>query len=120
VEFQSTVYRYMAVQLMTYVGLLYEGLIRSRQFGPTGDLAPVVPIVLYNGSDRWTAAQDIATLVAEAPGELAVYRPRLRYVLDAPGCLPTPPYRTPPSYSAARRRSLDPKGPPDERRASVV
>jgi predicted transposase YdaD len=36
VEFQSTVYRYMAVRLMTYVGLLYEGLIRSRQLGPTG------------------------------------------------------------------------------------
>jgi hypothetical protein len=70
VEFQSTVYRYMAVQLMTYVGLLYEGLISSQQFGPTGDLSPVVPIVLYKGSDRWTAAQDIATLVAEAPGEL--------------------------------------------------
>jgi hypothetical protein len=81
VEFQSTVYRYMAVRLMTYVGLLYEGLIRSRQLGPTGDLPPVVPIVLYNGRDRWTAAQDIATLVAKAPGGLAVYQPRLRYLL---------------------------------------
>ena len=66
---------------MTYVGLLYEGLIRSRHLMPTGDLPPVVPIVLYNGRDRWTAAQDIARLVAEAPGGLAVYRPQLRYVL---------------------------------------
>jgi hypothetical protein len=81
IEFQSTVYRYMAVRLMTYVGLLYEGLIRSRQLTPTGHLPPVVPIVLYNGRDRWTAAQDIAALVAEAPGGLAVYRPQLPYVL---------------------------------------
>ena len=71
----------MAVRLMTYVGLLYEGLIRSRQLPLTGELPPVVPIVLYNGRDRWTAAQDMARLVAEAPGGLAVYRPQLRYVL---------------------------------------
>lgn len=81
VEFQSTVYRYMAVRLITYVGLLYEGLIRSQQLMPRGLLPPVVPIVLYNGRDLWTAAQDIAALVAEAPGGLAVYRPRLPYVL---------------------------------------
>jgi Putative transposase, YhgA-like len=50
VEFQSTVYRYMAVRLMTYEGLLYEGLIRSHQPMPRGLLPPVVPIVLYNAA----------------------------------------------------------------------
>src|SRR5437870_824556 len=88
VEFQSTVYRYMAVRLMTYVGLLYEGLIHSRQLPLTGELPPVVPIVLYNGRDRWTAAQDMARLVAEAPGGLAVYRPQLRYLLIDGGRYP--------------------------------
>jgi hypothetical protein len=88
IEFQSTVYRYMAVRLMTYVGLLYEGLIRSRQLTSTGHLPPVVPIVLYNGRDRWTAAQDMAALVAEAPGGLAVYRPRLPYLLIDVGRYP--------------------------------
>ncbi len=34
VEFQSTVYRYMAVRIATYESLLYEGLIRSRQLTP--------------------------------------------------------------------------------------
>jgi Putative transposase, YhgA-like len=88
IEFQSTVYRYMAVRLMTYVGLLYEGLIRSRQLTPTGHLPPVVPIVLYNGRDRWAAAQDMAALVAETPGGLAVYRPRLPYLLIDVGRYP--------------------------------
>jgi Putative transposase, YhgA-like len=88
IEFQSTVYRYMAVRLMTYVGLLYEGLIRSRQLTSTGHLPPVVPIVLYNGRDRWTAVQDMAALVAEAPGGLALYRPRLLYLLIDVGRYP--------------------------------
>jgi hypothetical protein len=83
VEFQSTVYRYMAVRLMTYEGLLYEGLIRSQQLMPRGLLPPVVPVVLYNGRDRWTAPQDIARLIATAPGGRAIPRPRRSYqVID--------------------------------------
>ena len=35
VEFQSTVYRFMAVRFMTYEGLLYEGLIHSQQLTHT-------------------------------------------------------------------------------------
>ena len=83
VEFQCTVYRYMAVRLMTYEGLLYEGLIRSQQLMPGGLLPPVVPIVLYNGRDRWTAPQDIAALIATSPGGLAIPRPSRPYwVID--------------------------------------
>jgi hypothetical protein len=80
-EFQSTVDTYMAVRIQTYMGLLYEGLIRSRQFTPAGKLPPVVPIVLYNGRGRWTAAMNIEDLVEAMPGGLAAYRPRLPYVL---------------------------------------
>jgi len=81
VEFQSTVYRYMAVRIATYESLLYEGLIRSRQLTPEGRLPPVVPIVLYNGRSPWTAPHDLAELIAEAPGGLAAYRPRRPYLL---------------------------------------
>ena len=46
-EFQSTVDPWMAVRIMTYVGLLYQDLIRSKQFvthGPDGrKLPPVLP-----------------------------------------------------------------------------
>ena len=59
-EFQSTVDTYMAVRIQTYVGLLYEGLMRSGQLTPGGRLPPVVPIVLYNGRGTWTAALDVA------------------------------------------------------------
>jgi predicted transposase YdaD len=81
VEFQSTIYRYMAVRLTTYVGLLYEGLIRSHQLTPARLLPPVAPIVLYNGRERWTAPLNIAALIAEAPGGLEIARPSLPYLL---------------------------------------
>jgi hypothetical protein len=80
-EFQSTVDTYMAVRIQTYVGLLYEGLIRSRQFTPAGKLPPVVPIVLYNGRGRWTAAMNVEDLIEAMPGGLTAYRPRQPYVL---------------------------------------
>jgi hypothetical protein len=78
-EFQSTVDPFMAVRMMTYLGLLYESLIPRHQT-PEGLLPPVLPLVLYNGNVRWGAAQDIAELVETVPG-LQLYQPRLRYCL---------------------------------------
>ena len=81
VEFQSTMYRYMAVRISTYSSLLYEGLIRSRQLAPDGRLPPVFPIVLYNGRGQWTAPLDLAELLADVPKGLLPYRPRWPYAL---------------------------------------
>src|SRR5262249_19327835 len=59
VEFQSSVEPFMAVRVLTYVGLLYQDLIKARAI-PWGERLPeVVPIVLYNGSPRWYAAEEI-------------------------------------------------------------
>jgi len=41
----------------------------------------VLPIVLYNGKPRWTAATEVAELIAAAPSGLDRYRPHLRYLL---------------------------------------
>jgi predicted transposase YdaD len=57
-EFQSTVEAYMAVRILTYVGLLYQDLIRTRQLAADGRLPPVLAIVLYNGAARWRAPED--------------------------------------------------------------
>ena len=80
-EFQSTVDTYMAVRVLVYVGLLYQALIRAGQLPPSGQLPPVVPIVLYNGRGRWTAPQTVESLIETMPSSLASYCPRLRYVL---------------------------------------
>ena len=80
-EFQSTVDTFMAVRIMTYLGLLYQDLIRTKQLTKSKKLPPVLPIVLYNGSENWLAATDISELVENIPGGLSRYCPQLRYLL---------------------------------------
>ena len=80
-EFQSTVDRYMALRMLVYTGLLYQDLARREELGPNGELPPVLPVVLYNGSSRWTAAEDVAELIAPAGEALARCQPSQRYFL---------------------------------------
>ncbi len=72
--------RFMAVRILSYTGLLYQDLIRSQSLYQER-LPPVLPIVLYNGDSRWTAAVDLSELIHPAPRELQVYQPRQRYLL---------------------------------------
>ena len=80
-EFQSGVDPWMSVRIMTYVGLLYQDLIRTKQLTGEKKLPPVLPVVLYNGDAPWTAATDISHLVQKIPGGLSRYRPSLEYLL---------------------------------------
>ncbi len=81
IEFQSTVDPHMAIRVMTSVGLLYQDLIRRHDLLPEQRLPPVLPLVLYNGEARWTAATDVAQLIPALPGHLARFQPRLAYWL---------------------------------------
>lgn len=81
IEFQSNVDAWMAVRIMTYVGLLYQDLIRRGDLTGDRKLPPVLPIVLYNGDATWSAATDIATLIPKVPGLVAQYLPKLAYLL---------------------------------------
>ena len=81
IEFQSTVDPWMAVRVMTYVGLLYQDLIRRHEVLAQHRLPPVLPIVFYNGDAKWTAATDIAALIPKVPGLVGNYLPRLQYLL---------------------------------------
>ena len=80
-EFQSSVDRSMAVRVMAYVALLYQDLIRAKAVSPGGPLPLVLPIVLFNGRGKWSAADDVAELIGPASADLERYRPRLRYFL---------------------------------------
>jgi predicted transposase YdaD len=88
IEFQSKVDPWMAVRIMTYIGLLYQDLIKSGQVKGGDMLPPVFPLVLYNGRTPWTAHQDIAELLSPAPSALIRYRPSLRYFLVDEGRIP--------------------------------
>ena len=82
-EFQSTVERFMAVRVMTYLGLLYQDLIRAEAVGQEDTLPPVFSVVLYNGNRRWTAPHDIGELIGDVPAGLEQYTPHVRYLLLA-------------------------------------
>ena len=71
----------MAVRIQTYIGLLYQDLIRAEQLSASGRLPPVLPIVLYNGAQVWNAAESLEPLIEPAPPVLAAYRPRQGYLL---------------------------------------
>ncbi|MCX7112077.1 MAG: Rpn family recombination-promoting nuclease/putative transposase [Proteobacteria bacterium] len=81
IEFQSSVDQFMAVRMLTYLGLLYQDIIRTGGLMADRKLPPVLPIVLYNGKPRWTAATEVSELIAAAPTGLGRYRPHLRYLL---------------------------------------
>ena len=51
------------------------------RIGPGGEYPFVLPVVIYNGERRWTAATDIGDLLGPVPGEPLGYLPRLRYLL---------------------------------------
>jgi len=74
IEFQSTVDRRMPIRLFHYIAGLYDSLPAPHR----GEKYPAVfPIVLYNGSERWTAHTNIAELIEPSipPG----YIPSLQY-----------------------------------------
>lgn len=48
-EFQSSNDTYMAVRILTYIGLLYQDLIKSGKTSAR-KLPAVFPLVLYNGN----------------------------------------------------------------------
>ena len=82
-EFQSKSDLTMPIRLMHYVACFYDHLIKNKTVKPSEQgLPPVLPIVLYNGSDKWSAKEDIYDMIKPEPPEfLKAYQPHLRYYL---------------------------------------
>ena len=81
IEFQSRVDKYMALRMMVYIGLLYQDLIKRGDVLAEGRLPPILPIVLYNGKQRWTSVTDVADLIPVVPGLVEQFKPHLKYLL---------------------------------------
>ena len=80
-EFQSTSDPFMAVRLLTYVSLLYSGLVRANAVTLKEGLPAVVSVVLYNGKRPWKAPIDLASLYRSVPPGCIPYLPQLTYIL---------------------------------------
>ena len=102
-EFQSDVQRFMAVRVMAYMALFYQDLIKGRELTSEGKLPLVVPIVLYNGDERWWAPLELADLIEmEGTSPAAeMFRPRLRYHLVDEGSYPVEELKSKRSLAAA-------------------
>ena len=87
IEFQSTVDRNMAKRMREYTDLLLERLARRGVVRREGGLPWVLPIVVYNGSERWTApgeASELAPLPsARVERDLMPLQPQRYRRLDA-------------------------------------
>ncbi|MEM7539934.1 MAG: Rpn family recombination-promoting nuclease/putative transposase, partial [Chloroflexota bacterium] len=83
-EFQSKVDRLMGLRFAHYILLYYMDYVNDikeldKEDRERGFKLPVVfPILLYNGSDNWSAPTDLAGLIEEHPN-LGEYRPRFKY-----------------------------------------
>ncbi len=80
-EFQSTSDRFMALRLLTYIGLLLEEIVRKEKLKPEDRLPAVLPLVLYNGERRWRAPLRLESLFVPVPAPLRQHLPRLTYLL---------------------------------------
>ena len=70
------------MRILTYSGLLYQELVRNQAPEVAGERLPaVLPVVLYNGTEPWTAAADLRALITPVGPWLAPYQPTQRYYL---------------------------------------
>lgn len=79
-ELRSTVDHLTALHMMMYVTDIWLGL-GDDDLGPDGKLPNILPVVVYNGEQRWTAPTDFRDLLAPMPEWLLRYQPRFRYLV---------------------------------------
>ena len=80
VEFQSEISNFMAVRILTYVGLIYEDLIKSAKLKKEDKLPPVFPLVYYTGAKKWDAPLSLSECLDPAiPAGLMRYQPQIEY-----------------------------------------
>ncbi len=58
-----------------------RNLIKRGEVLDDGRLPPILPIVLYNGSSRWSSVTDIFELIPPVPGLVEQFKPRLKYLM---------------------------------------
>ena len=64
-ELQSKVLRFMALRLLGYLVHIAEALLQDKTYLPSKHprlLPPILPVVLYNGDQPWTAPRSLAEL----------------------------------------------------------
>ena len=77
-EFQSTVDKYMALRILRYICELYEFIISEWGDKKFRKLPAVLPVMLYNGDEKWTAVTQFSELVETSLPEHLI--PHIEYI----------------------------------------
>jgi hypothetical protein len=81
-EFQSSVDPSMPLRLLMYVTMFYEHLYKQdTSVARINGLPPILPVVIYNGLQPWSAAPSVESMIAHSNTALSGYLPRLQYVI---------------------------------------
>jgi predicted transposase YdaD len=80
-EFQSRPDPSMPVRFMGYESLFYQSLMAGQPAAASRKLPPVIPVLLYNGTEPWNVATDLGSLIGDLDPSAEIYRPQLRYRL---------------------------------------
>ena len=98
-EFQSTVDYLMPLRIRNYVDNFYMEQWRGRRFRSTDRLAPVLPIVLYIGNARWTAAARVIDLVTPQAAQDGSAERSATWATQAGGGTSGAPWRADPRFA---------------------
>ena len=98
-EFQSTVDYLMPLRIRNYVDNFYMEQWRGRRFRSTDRLAPVLPVVLYIGNARWTAAARVIDLVTPQATQDGSAERSAAWATQAGGGTSGAPWRADPRFA---------------------
>lgn len=111
-EFQSDIDEWMALRVAVYTMLLYQQLVAERKLKVKDGLPPVLPIVLYNGEQRWNAPTSLGDLVRLPVGSsLWQFQPVMRYYVIDEGLYPHEELKEKRALTAFLFRLEHPVGP---------
>ena len=85
IEVQRQLDYLMALRVRNYVDNHHLELWRGRRFGAAERLGPVLPLVIYTGAQRWTAAARAIDLVTPPAADGPVLGPASRRLRDIRG-----------------------------------
>lgn len=70
----------MAARILAYAARMYPKLVRGGEAPPEGRLPPVLPVAVYSGERRRSAAAEMAETIAAVGEALAPLQPRQRHL----------------------------------------
>ena len=72
----------MAVRILTYIGLIYQDLVKTKKLKRKAKLPPVFSMVFYTGDRQWRAPLNLKDCLHPAiPDGLMKYQPQIEYML---------------------------------------